>query len=47
MHHHAAAAAAPSDEEMIASAMKAAPKTLGNRTYRAQAKAPGTYVLAN
>jgi poly(3-hydroxyalkanoate) synthetase len=28
-------------------AMKAAPKTLGNRTYRAQGKAPGTYVLAN
>ena len=28
-------------------ALKAAPKTLGNRTYRAQGKAPGTYVLAN
>jgi class II poly(R)-hydroxyalkanoic acid synthase len=28
-------------------AMKAAPKTLGNRSYRAQGKAPGTYVLAN
>src|SRR5262249_61972824 len=28
-------------------AMKAAPKTLGNRTHRAQGKAPGTYVLAN
>jgi polyhydroxyalkanoate synthase len=28
-------------------ATKAAPKTLGNRTYRAQGKAPGTYVLAN
>ena len=27
--------------------LKAAPKTLGNRTYKAQAKAPGTYVLAN
>jgi len=26
---------------------KAAPKTLGNRTYKAQAKAPGTYVLAS
>jgi class II poly(R)-hydroxyalkanoic acid synthase len=26
--------------------LRAAPKTLGNRTYRAQAKAPGTYVLA-
>ncbi len=26
---------------------KPAPKTLGNGTYRAQAKAPGTYVLAN
>ena len=25
----------------------AAPKTLGNATYKAQAKAPGTYVLAN
>jgi poly(3-hydroxyalkanoate) synthetase len=25
---------------------KAAPKTLGNRTYKARAKAPGTYVLA-
>jgi polyhydroxyalkanoate synthase len=28
-------------------ALKPAPKTLGNRTYKAQAKAPGTYVLAN
>ena len=27
--------------------LKAAPKTLGNRTYKAQGKAPGTYVLAN
>ena len=27
--------------------LKTAPKTLGNRTYRAQGKAPGTYVLAN
>jgi len=27
--------------------LKPAPKTLGNRTYKAQAKAPGTYVLAN
>jgi polyhydroxyalkanoate synthase len=27
--------------------LKVAPKTLGNRTYRAQGKAPGTYVLAN
>ena len=26
---------------------KPAPKTLGNRTYKAQAKAPGTYVLAD
>jgi polyhydroxyalkanoate synthase len=26
--------------------LKPAPKTLGNRTYKAQAKAPGTYVLA-
>jgi poly(3-hydroxyalkanoate) synthetase len=26
--------------------LKEAPKTLGNRTYKAQAKAPGTYVLA-
>jgi len=28
-------------------ASKPAPKTLGNRTYKAQAKAPGTYVLAS
>ena len=27
--------------------LKAAPSGLGNRTYKAQAKAPGTYVLAN
>ena len=27
--------------------MKPAPKTLGNPTYKAQAKAPGSYVLAN
>jgi poly(3-hydroxyalkanoate) synthetase len=27
--------------------LRTAPKTLGNRTYKAQAKAPGTYVLAN
>ncbi len=27
--------------------LKAAPKTLGNRSHKAQAKAPGTYVLAN
>ena len=27
--------------------LKPAPKRLGNRTYRTQAKAPGTYVLAN
>jgi polyhydroxyalkanoate synthase len=27
--------------------LKAAPSMMGNRTYRAQAKAPGTYVLAN
>jgi polyhydroxyalkanoate synthase len=28
-------------------ALKAAPKVLGNKTCRAQAKAPGSYVLAN
>jgi polyhydroxyalkanoate synthase len=27
--------------------LKASPKTLGNRTHKAQAKAPGSYVLAN
>jgi polyhydroxyalkanoate synthase len=27
--------------------LKAAPKTLGNKAYKAQAKAPGNYVLAN
>ena len=27
--------------------VKASPKTLGNRTHKAQAKAPGSYVLAN
>jgi poly(3-hydroxyalkanoate) synthetase len=27
--------------------LKAAPRTLGNRTYKARAKAPGTYVLAS
>jgi polyhydroxyalkanoate synthase len=28
-------------------ALKAAPKALGNRRYKAQAKAPGTYVHAS
>jgi polyhydroxyalkanoate synthase subunit PhaC len=28
-------------------ALKPAPKRLGNATYKAQGKAPGTYVLAN
>ena len=27
--------------------VKAAPKTLGSRAHKAQAKAPGTYVLAS
>jgi polyhydroxyalkanoate synthase len=27
--------------------LRPAPNTLGDRTYKAQAKAPGTYVLAN